>query len=80
MVKGLVLIIIRIYQKTLSYDHGLLGKMFPNVRYCKFTPSCSMYMYDAVKKYGVLKGIPMGINRLGRCNVHTPMGTYDPVK
>lgn len=80
MVKKLVLILIRIYQKTLSYDHGYLGKIFPNVRYCRFTPTCSMYTYDAISKYGVLKGTILGINRLRRCNVHTPMGTYEPVR
>lgn len=80
MVRKLVLILIKIYQKTLSYDHGMLGKIFPNVRYCRFTPSCSMYTYEAIEKYGVRKGIYMGMHRLARCNIHTPMGTYDPVK
>lgn len=77
--KYLFLFIIKIYQATLSYDHGLLGKIFPNVRYCRFTPSCSMYSYQAIEKYGVFKGIKMSINRVSRCNVNTPMGTYDPV-
>ena len=71
---------IKIYQYTLSYDHGLLGKVFPNTRYCKFTPTCSQYAYDAIKKYGSIKGTQMAIDRIQRCNVHTPMGTYDPVK
>lgn len=79
MVKGLVLLIIKIYQKTLSYDYGIMGKIFPNVRYCRFTPTCSMYTYQAVDKYGVFKGLYMGINRISRCNTHTPMGTYDPI-
>lgn len=80
MVRKLVLILIKIYQKTLSYDHGMLGKIFPNVRYCRFTPTCSMYTYEAIDKYGIIKGIYMGMHRLARCNTHTPMGTYDPVK
>ena len=79
MVKSIVLGIIKVYQLTLSYDHGILGKIFPNVRYCRFTPSCSMYTYQAIDKYGVIKGIQMGMNRVSRCNRHTPMGTYDPV-
>jgi putative membrane protein insertion efficiency factor len=78
--KRIALFLIRIYQKTLSLDHGLMGKTFPNIRYCKFTPSCSQYTYEAIDKYGVLKGSAMGANRISRCNHHTPMGTYDPVK
>jgi putative component of membrane protein insertase Oxa1/YidC/SpoIIIJ protein YidD len=38
-----------------------------------------MYSYQAIEKYGVFKGIKMSINRVSRCNVNTPMGTYDPV-
>lgn len=72
--------VIRIYQATLSYDHGLMGKIFPNTRYCRFTPTCSEYAYEAIKKYGTIKGVKMALNRLNRCSIHTPMGTYDPVK
>lgn len=78
--KYLLLILIKIYQLTLSYDHGLLGKVFPNTRYCRFTPSCSQYTYEAVDKYGIFKGAKLSINRLARCNHTTPTGTYDPIK
>lgn len=77
--KKIVLFLIKLYQATLSYDHGILGKMFPNTRYCRFTPTCSEYMYQAVEKFGVFKGMKLGINRLGRCNKNTPAGTYDPI-
>ena len=36
---------------------------------CRFEPSCSQYMILAVEKYGLLKGMKMGLNRLGRCKV-----------
>jgi hypothetical protein len=78
--KQITLWIIRIYQKTLSLDHGLLGKMFPNLRGCKFTPTCSEYTYEAIKKYGIYKGSKMGIERLSRCTPKAQMGQYDPVK
>jgi len=77
--KKAILWIIKIYQKTLSLDHGILGKVFPNRRNCKFTPTCSEYFYEAVEKYGVLKGSAMGLKRLGRCNPWTEPGQYDPV-
>ncbi len=45
---------------------------------CRFYPSCSHYGYQAVYKYGVLKGGAMAIWRVLRCNPFNP-GGYDPV-
>jgi len=77
--KTLFLLFIRTYQKTLSLDHGLLGKAFPNTRFCRFTPSCSQYCYEAVDKYGVVKGSVIGAKRVFRCNPWVK-GGFDPVK
>jgi putative membrane protein insertion efficiency factor len=45
---------------------------------CRFYPSCSHYSYQAIYKYGVLKGGTMAIWRVLRCNPFNP-GGYDPV-
>jgi hypothetical protein len=45
---------------------------------CRFYPSCSHYSYQAVYKFGVLKGGMMAIWRVLRCNPFNP-GGYDPV-
>ena len=45
---------------------------------CRFYPSCSEYMYTAVLRYGVLKGIWLGLKRLLRCQPFCS-GGYDPV-
>jgi hypothetical protein len=45
---------------------------------CRFTPSCSQYMYEAVARYGVPRGVWMGGKRLLRCHPFHP-GGYDPV-
>lgn len=37
---------------------------------CRFEPSCSQYMVQAIKKYGLIKGAKRGMNRLGRCNIN----------
>lgn len=42
---------------------------------CLYTPSCSEYMIMAIEKYGCIKGVIKGINRLRRC--HTPNGGVD---
>jgi putative membrane protein insertion efficiency factor len=55
------------YQKTLSPDHGLLQPLFP-YGYCKYHPSCSEYTYQALGKYGLIKGLVLGSWRVLRCN------------
>ena len=45
---------------------------------CRYLPTCSQYMVEAVKKYGVVKGGWMGIKRILRCNPWGGSG-YDPV-
>lgn len=73
-----VMLLIRGYQKTFSPDHGLLKVYFPH-GYCKFNPSCSQYGYEAVEKYGVIKGSAMAAWRIMRCNPWNK-GGEDPLK
>ncbi len=77
--KKFILFCIKIYQKTFSYDHGIIGKIYSNTRYCKFTPTCSEYTYEAINKYGVIKGSFLGLKRIIKCNPWTKSCTYDPV-
>jgi len=69
--------LIVVYQRTISLDHGPLAKFVP-VRICGYTPTCSEYAYQAIEKYGLLKGIWLGTKRLLRC---TPWhaGGHDPI-
>lgn len=61
---------IRVYQKYLS----------PLKRYssCRYTPTCSEYAVQAIKKYGALKGGLLAAWRILRCNPFAK-GGYDPV-
>lgn len=68
IIKKFVLKSIEVYQKTLSFDHGLMGKIFPNTRFCKFVPTCSEYGYNVIDEYGVIKGGWMAFKRYLKCN------------
>ncbi len=75
--KYIGMFLIKIYQKTLSLDHGPLRGLYP-VGYCRFSPSCSQYTYEAIDKYGILKGSWLGAKRISRCNPWNEPGN-DPV-
>lgn len=62
--------IIRLYQMTVS-------RLMP-ANTCRFYPSCSHYGYQAIYKYGALKGGMLAIWRVVRCNPFNP-GGVDPV-
>ena len=70
IIKKILVFFIRTYQLTISprFSHGA----------CRYTPTCSQYMLEAIQIHGPLKGIGLGILRILRCN---PLfkGGYDPV-
>jgi len=70
--------IIKIYQKTLSFDHGWFKIFFPN-GYCRFRPTCSEYALQAISQQGLFKGGLKALWRVVRCNPFN-QGGWDPLK
>ena len=71
--KRFLIFLIKVYKKTLSPVFTFLG-----IR-CKYEPTCSEYMKQAILKYGCIKGVYLGIKRILRCNPFSK-GGYDPLK
>jgi len=69
MFKKLFILPIRFYQIAIS---PMLGKN------CRFTPTCSHYTIEAINEWGALKGIWLGMKRIGKCHPWGPDG-HDPV-
>ncbi|MEJ5348951.1 MAG: membrane protein insertion efficiency factor YidD [Desulfosoma sp.] len=69
MMKRLVLYALRFYQVCIS---PFLGA------HCRFYPSCSAYMYQAVDRHGIAAGLLLGVRRLFKCHPWHP-GGFDPV-
>lgn len=67
--KWILLILIRLYQCLIS---PLIGPA------CRFYPSCSQYAFEAVTKYGSLKGSFLAVKRVLKCHPFNP-GGFDPV-
>lgn len=74
----ILIFLIKIYQKTLSPDHGPLKTLYKHGT-CKYYPTCSMYGINVLKKKGVIIGLPMLIWRIFRCNPWSK-GGVDEVK
>ena len=68
--KRIFLAVIRFYQKHIS------PACPPR---CRFTPTCSAYAYEAIQKYGALKGGWLALRRFFRCHRFYKGDTYDPV-
>ncbi|MBE6982097.1 MAG: membrane protein insertion efficiency factor YidD [Ruminococcaceae bacterium] len=68
--KRLMLALIRFYRRKISLNTP------PS---CRFTPTCSQYAYEAISKYGALKGGWLALRRLLRCHPFYKGDHYDPV-
>ena len=68
--KRLMLKFIRFYQRQISPNRTAC---------CRFRPTCSAYAFEAINKYGALKGGWLAIRRLSKCHPFYKGDYYDPV-
>ncbi len=72
--KNILISVLSLYKNYFSVPlAGIFGSA------CRFTPTCSEYTIEALKKYGFPKGLKMGIKRVGNCHPWGGCG-FDPVK
>ena len=68
--RNLIVFALRMYKRWVS-------PCLPSA--CRFHPTCSEYMLEAVQRHGVVRGIWMGMRRLARCHPFQ-QGGFDPVR
>ena len=71
--KKVLIKILKFYKKEVSPFFSTIGV------HCKYEPTCSEYMMQAIEKYGAFKGFLLGIQRFLKCNPLSK-GGYDPLK
>ncbi len=67
--RSILILLVKFYQ-------GAISPLFPSC--CRFTPTCSQYAVEALKKYGAIKGSWLAMKRICRCHPWGGSG-YDPV-
>lgn len=68
MLSRFLIFLVLVYRVTLGRFLG---------GHCRFDPSCSQYMIDAIRKHGPVRGTAKGLHRIGRCHPWGGSG-YDP--
>lgn len=74
--KSVVLFTITFYKNIIS---PLIDTIFGKGNTCRYEPTCSIYAYQAIEKYGVIKGGAMSVRRISRCHPWGGKG-FDPVR
>ena len=68
---------VRIALLTIRFYKTYLSFLFAGN--CRFDPTCSQYAYQAIERFGVLRGVWLGLKRLLRCHPLSRKFGYDPV-
>jgi uncharacterized protein len=70
---------VRLFAASVGGYHRFIHPLTGRFIRCRYSPTCSEYSVEAVRKYGIAKGGWMGLRRIVSCTPKVPMGTVDPV-
>ena len=76
MMQTLKKILVALLVLPIQFYRHCISPLFPPV--CRFTPTCSQYTIEALRKHGPVRGLWLAIKRICRCNPWGGSG-YDPV-
>jgi uncharacterized protein len=79
MIARLLDLLLALYQRTLSPDHGPLAVFFP-FGVCRYQPTCSQYARTVIKERGMLRGMVRTAWRILRCNPWSAGGNSDNIE
>jgi len=66
--KKILLRLIRFYQQSKFFHNPFFQALWLSDRCCRFQPTCSQYTYQAIEKYGIIKGCWLGLKRVIKCH------------
>lgn len=70
---------VRVFAAAVDGYHHYLHPVTGRFIRCRYQPTCSRYSVEAVRKYGIAKGLALSVRRIRSCRSTVPMGTRDPV-
>lgn len=76
--KEIALWLIKAYKKSWFFRSPILKVMFLSDAACRFSPTCAQYCYQAISRYGIIRGSWLGLKRITRCHPWG-RGGYDPL-
>ena len=66
-----------VFLKLIRFYQSYISPAFP--ARCRYCPTCSAYAYEAIQKYGAMKGGWLALRRLARCHPFSKRDYFDPV-
>jgi uncharacterized protein len=70
---------VRLFAVSVEGYHRFIHPLTGRYVRCRYSPTCSRYAVEAVRKYGIAKGGWLSVRRIASCKSSVPMGTKDPV-